>query len=239
MPPLDLHPEISGAIAWLMGFGFIGLFVLAILEKFVPLFPSYILLMLLGLTVPDLTTLVPTVAAITTGSVIGGLGWYAAGWSLGPDKVRSAVIRYGPYVLLRPTFYDRLAAAYHRNHFWTTLSGQIVPGVRIYLALPAGVLRLAPVTFVTATSLGSLMWNAPFLCLGFALRGTGQEVATIGFWGAVVLVTVEGGILFALRRRSKRSRRRPVPHPNPAAASPAADTTDGHSEHTPDPLPLL
>lgn len=193
--------EPSSAVSWLLSFGFVGVGCLAVAEKFVPLFPSYVLLMLLGLTVPDVPNLILTVVATTLGSVLGGFGWYAIGWWLGPQRARSAVARYGKYVLLRPALYDRLTKAYQRNHFWVTLSGQIIPAIRIYLALPAGVLRLQPKVFLMATSLGCFMWNGPFLCLGYALRGSGRDPVQVGFWAAIILIAVEGTILLAVRFR--------------------------------------
>lgn len=202
----DVPIDVPHGIALLLSFGLAGIFCLAIAEKFVPLFPSYILLMLLGLTVPDRPALLLTIAATTLGSVIGGLGWYAIGWTLGPQRARTAVGCYGKFVLLKVAFYDRLTDGYRRNHFWVTLSGQIVPAVRIYLALPAGALRLDTRTFLAATALGCLMWNAPFLCLGFALRSSGHDLAQVGFWAACAIVGLEGLILFAVRRRKAAAR---------------------------------
>ncbi|QPC91332.1 DedA family protein [Mesorhizobium sp. INR15] len=193
--------EPSSIVSLLLSFGFVGVGCLAIAEKFVPLFPSYVLLMLLGLTVPDIPTLVLTIVATTLGSVVGGLGWYAIGWWLGPQKARSAIAHYGKYVLLRPALYDRLTNAYQRNHFWVTLSGQIIPAIRIYLALPAGILKLQLRIFLTATLLGCFMWNGPFLCLGYALRGSGSDPVQVGFWAAIVLIAAEGTILLTVRVR--------------------------------------
>ena len=56
--------------------------------------------------------------------------------------------------------------------------------MRIYLALPAGVLRLEPRAFVAATAIGTVIWNMPFLTLGYALRGSGRDPVGIGFWVA-------------------------------------------------------
>lgn len=202
----DVSIDMPQGVAMLLSFGLAGIFCLAVAEKFVPLFPSYILLMLLGLTVPDGPALLFTIVATTLGSVFGGLGWYAIGWTLGPQRARAAVGRYGRFVLLKLAFYDRLTDGYRRNHFWVTLSGQVVPAVRIYLALPAGALRLDLKTFLAATTLGCLTWNAPFLCLGFALRSSGHDLAQIGFWTACTIVGLEGLILLAVRRRKAAAR---------------------------------
>lgn len=199
----EITLETSRIAAALLSFGLAGVGCLAVVERFAPIFPSYILLMLLGLTVPDDGMLALTVGVTTLGSVIGGLAWYGIGWSLGPNRTRSAVARLGKYILLKLALYDRLANAYRRNHFWVTLSGQIIPGVRVYMALPAGVLRLDPKIFLVATSLGCLLWNAPFLYLGYALRGSGHDPLQTGFWASIALLCIEGMILLALRLRSR------------------------------------
>lgn len=203
MTAQELVARAPGTIRLFMSFGLAGIFCLAVAEKFVPLFPSYILLMLLGLLVPDPLTLVSTIASMTAGSIVGGLGWFAIGWVFGPQRVRRTVARYGGYVLLRLSFYDRLTDTYRRNHFWVTLYGQVIPAVRIYLALPAGALRLDPRTFLAATSLGCLMWNGPFLCLGYALRQSGRDLTQIGFWTVIAIVATEGAVLIAVRLRSR------------------------------------
>ncbi|MBB3569224.1 VTT domain-containing protein [Rhizobium sp. BK491] len=203
MTAQELVTLAPGTVTLFTSFGLAGIFCLAVMEKFVPLFPSYILLMLLGLTMPDLLALALSIGAVTAGSVIGGLGWYGIGWLFGPRRVRRVVARYGGYLLLKLSFYDRLAGTYRRNHFWVTLSGQIIPAVRIYLALPAGALRLDPRTFLAATSLGCLMWNGPFLCLGYALRSSGRDVTQIGLWAAMAIIAAEGVALFVVSVRSR------------------------------------
>jgi membrane protein DedA with SNARE-associated domain len=65
--------------------------------------------------------------------------------------------------------------------------------------LPAGVLKLEPRAFLAATSLGTLIWNMPFLSLGYALRGSGRDPVSIGFWVAVVLIAAEFTILLGFR----------------------------------------
>jgi alkaline phosphatase len=191
--------ETSSTIVTLLSFGLVGIGCLAVVEKFVPLFPSYVLLMFLGMTVSDSATLAMTILVTTVGSVIGAVGWYGLGRALGSERIESLVARYGKFVLLRPSLYERLTGAYRSNHFWVTLVGQTLPTVRIYLALPAGVLRLEPRAFLAATSLGTLIWNMPFLSLGYALRGSDRDPVSIGFWVAIALIAAEFAILLGLR----------------------------------------
>jgi len=191
--------DTSSTIAMFLQFGLLGVGCLALAEKFVPLLPSYVLLMLIGLTISDSTMLVMTIAATSVGSVVGAIGWYGLGRALGSQRIESLVTRFGKFVFLRLSLYRQLTDAYRGNHFWVTLIGQTLPTVRIYLALPAGVLRLEPRAFVAATAIGTLIWNMPFLSLGYALRGSGHDPVSIGFWVVAILITVEVAIVLGIR----------------------------------------
>ena len=191
--------EASSAMTTLLSFGLIGAGCLALAEKFVPLLPSYVLLMFVGMTVSNGTALAMTVMATSIGSVIGAIGWYGLGRSLGSERIESLVTRFGKYVLLRPSLYGRLTSAYRSNHFWVTLIGHTLPTVRIYLTLTAGVLRLEPRSFLAATSLGTLIWNMPFVSLGYALRGSGRDPVSVGFWVAAGLIAAECAMLLGFR----------------------------------------
>lgn len=191
--------DTSSTIAMFLHFGLLGVGCLAVAEKFIPLLPSYVLLMLLGLTISDGKMLAMTILATSAGSVVGAIGWYGLGRALGSQRIEGLVMRFGKFVLLRPSLYRQLTDAYRGNHFWVTLIGQTLPTVRIYLALPAGVLRLEPRAFVTATAIGTVIWNMPFLSLGYALRGSGRDPVSIGFWVVVVLIAVEVTLILGFR----------------------------------------
>ncbi|AUC94145.1 DedA family protein [Bradyrhizobium sp. SK17] len=210
--------DTSSTIAMFLHFGLAGIGCLAIAEKFIPLLPSYVLLMLLGLTVPDGATLAMTILATSAGSVVGAIGWYGLGRTLGSQRIERLVARFGKFVLLRPSLYRQLTDAYRGNHFWVTLIGQILPTVRIYLALPAGVLRLEPRAFVMATAIGTVIWNMPFLSLGYALRGSGHDPVSLGFWVVVALIAVEVALFlgFRLYKRSLAPRHLAQPRALPA-----------------------
>lgn len=195
--------DTSSTIATLMSFGLIGVGLLALAEKFIPIFPSYVMLMILGMTAADGAALVGMIVATSVGSVMGAIGWYGLGRMLGAQRIEAVVARFGKYVLLKPSLYQRLTGAYRSNHFWVTLFGQTLPTVRIYLALPAGVLGLELKAFLAATSLGTLIWNMPFLSLGYALRSSGQDAVQVGFWVAAGLIASEVAILLALRFRKR------------------------------------
>lgn len=194
--------EVSPCITLLLSWGFVGVAGLALAEKLIPILPSYVLLLFLGMTVVGETSALPsTIAATLLGSAAGNLFWYGFGRALGAERVAALVARFGRYVFLSAALYDRLTLSYRRNQFWVTLVGQTIPTVRIYLALPAGVLRLPLGCFLAATILGSLLWNAPLVSLGYLLRGSGHDPAAVGLVVVAVLIAAELILILALRRR--------------------------------------
>ncbi len=62
---------------------------------------------------------------------------------------------------------------------------------RVYIGLPAGVLKLPAVSFLAAATLGILAWNLPFLLLGFLLKGTSHSLFYVGLRASIVLVAAE------------------------------------------------
>jgi alkaline phosphatase len=203
--------DASNLLAQFLGLGLLGTVCIALAEKLVPVVPSHVMLMLLGMTVTDSKARVVMVFSTTAGSLTGSLIWYGVGRTIGATHIETAVTRFGKYLFLRPRVYQRLVSAYRQNHFRVTLIGQTVPVARIYLALPAGILQLPVIPFATAAALGILMWNTPFLVLGFLLRGTGHDPADVGFWTSIVLVAMEVAIVFGARCFSSLSTDRVPP----------------------------
>jgi len=202
--------QVPAFASLLLGFGPAGIGAVALAEKMFPVVPSYLVLILLGVTtVTGESDLIIALVATTVGSTIGGLWWYGLGFALGSQRIEALVERFGRYVCVSPALYQRMAGAYRRNRFWVTVAGQTVPVVRVYLSVPAGVLGLAPVNFVAATFLGSLVWNAPLLTLGYILRGSDADPASFGLQLIAGMILFELVVLLAWRLGRGRRRAQP------------------------------
>ncbi|MGO1079524.1 DedA family protein [Inquilinus sp. CA228] len=195
-------PAADGLVDRVLGgVGLPQVFLAALAEKAIPVLPSYLLFPAIGMgaaTVPDLLL---RCAAATLGSVGGGLGWYLSGALIGPVRVRRLVKRHGRWVLLRPQLYDRMAEAYRRRPFAITVLGQLVPTVRIFQALPAGVLRLPLLPFLAATGIGALCWIVPLAVAGHVLHRYGWTASEAGVALLLTLLVLEGSALLIARHR--------------------------------------
>lgn len=191
----------------LLSLGLMGVFLVTALEKFIPVVPSYVMLLALGMSAPDLPRLTMMLGITVIGSLLGSAGWFAIGRTLGEQRIERLVARFGKYIFFPLPTYRRLAASYRRNRFRVTAFGQTIPVARVYLGLPAGVLKLPAISFLTAAALGILVWNLPFLLLGFVLKGTSHSLFYVGLRASIALVAAEFLIvgLIGMIRRARGS----------------------------------
>jgi membrane protein DedA with SNARE-associated domain len=96
------------------------------------------------------------------GSIVGSLGAY---W-LGAWGGRPAIDRWGRYLLLRPHEVDRAHAWFERRGEAVVFLGRLVPLIRAFVSLPAGIARMNLRKFFVFTLLGVIPW-----CVGLALAG--------------------------------------------------------------------
>lgn len=183
----------------LLDLGLLGIVALAFAEKLIPVLPSYLMLVFLGATyVQSVPELVGLVLATVCGSTLGALFWYGIGRLAGKERTNALVARFGRYIFLPAVRYRAMANAYETNQFWITLVAQTIPTIRIFLAMPAGVLRLKLTGFLPATILGICIWNTPLVVLGFMLRQSEFDPLQMGIIvvGAILLGELAVGLIF-------------------------------------------
>lgn len=152
--------------------GFFGIFVLTFMEKLIPVIPSYLMLILIGSLFGDETSLCTAIMVSVAGSLAGSLILYSAGMLMGGQKVKGIFIKYGKYIFISHERYDRMVNLYAKNSFIYTFSGQFIPVVRVYLAVPAGFMRVNPVEFLLPCLAGIFVYNATLMTMGYMFKGS-------------------------------------------------------------------
>lgn len=186
--------------------GYVGLAGLMLLECVFPPIPSEAILPFVGFAVGEgrfSFTLV--LIAATAGSVLGNLLLYVAARRGGIAMVQRHGARVGatPERLLRlERWFDRWGSA-------TVLAGRAIPLVRSTVSLPAGLARYSPPRFIVLTTIGSGIWNATLIGIGWALDDQWRSVeGTMGPASYVVVALLAAGCVAAAlvaRRRSRRA----------------------------------
>ncbi|MGA8070019.1 MAG: DedA family protein [Halobacteriota archaeon] len=143
--------------------GYTGVFVAMGLESACIPLPSEVIMPFAGFVVwKGELTLIGVALAGTAGSLAGSLVAYSVGAYGGLPVLE----RYGKYVLIRKSELDRAHAWFGRYGETAVLVSRVLPIVRTFISLPAGVARMDVKKFSLYTVLGSLPW-----CFGLAYVG--------------------------------------------------------------------
>ena len=154
-------------------FGYLAIFVLSVAQSCCVPTSSELTLGFAGaLAATGRLNLVGAILAGAVGEVVGA---YLA-WVIGRTAGRAIVDRYGKYVLLTHHDLDRAEAWYSRHERWGVFGGRLLPVVRNFVALPAGVAEVPLVRFGLLTAAGSLVWDGAMAGIGY---GVGSRWHTI------------------------------------------------------------
>ncbi len=97
------------------------------------------------------------------GSVLGALFNYYLACQWG----RLAVLKFGRWFGLSAYHLDRVEDFFSRHGEITTFVGRLLPGIRQYISLPAGLGRMNLFRFVAYTTIGSGIWVTVLAVVGF------------------------------------------------------------------------
>lgn len=158
--------------------GYIGIFLLMLLENIIPPIPSELIMPLSGFVAArGKLDIVLVVIVGTAGSVIGALPWYFLGARLGEQRMYHLVDRYGRWLTLSRKNID-VASKWYKRHGWgATVAGRLIPALRTLISVPAGIIRMPILPFIACSTIGSLVWVALLSAVGYVLESQYEAVA--------------------------------------------------------------
>jgi len=175
--------------------GELGIGLLIFLENVVPPVPSEVILPLAGFRARTgaLNVWLAWPAA-TAGSVLGAIALYGLGAWLGYDRLHALAGKRW-FFLTSQKDLDRGQRIFGRHGGKVVLLGRCVPVVRSLVSIPAGIVRMPLPRFLLLTAIGSGVWNALFIGLGWYLGDHWDRVQT---WLGPVTYVVLGLALVGL-----------------------------------------
>ena len=211
---------------FISSYGYLAIFILMLAESACIPVPSELTMLFAGALSAGAVagahlSLVPAIAAGVAGNVAGS---YLA-WGIGAYGGRAAWHRWGRYILLRDDDIDRAERWFGRHGGKAVFFGRLLPVVRTFISLPAGLARMRPVRFGVYTVLGCIPWTAALAFTGYLVGKNwgnvvsalhGPSYALAGLCGLLVIFV----IVILLRRRRRE-------HGAPRGQG----TPGGHSEH--------
>ncbi len=194
--------------------GLPGIFALmAISSACIPL-PSEIVMLFAGFAVADPgqsashhhLTMVGIVLAGLLGTIVGSWAAYAVGRGGRLELLE----RHGQVFHMGPKQIERADRWFSRYGEATVLFGRLVPLVRAFVSLPAGVARMPLARFTAYSLAGALPWVLGLALAGHALGGDWTSVRKgFEYVDYAILALAVVAVAYALVRR-RRSRRDPA-----------------------------
>lgn len=150
--------------------GYLGIFLLMLLESIFPPIPSELIIPFAGFAAATgQLNFIGVLIAASTGAVVGMVPWYVAGRLFGLGRVRTLADRYGRWLTLNAEEVDTATRAFHRFGPWIVLFGRLVPLIRTLISVPAGLAKMGAVPFFVASFIGALVWNTLLAGAGYLL----------------------------------------------------------------------
>lgn len=183
---------IGGIIAWavqvimdlIQTAGYPGIVLLMAFESMCLPIPSEVVLPFAGALValgrlgitgdPMWDTLLVALAG-TLGCTIGSVIAYYIGQRGGRPFIR----KYGRYIRLNEKHLDMTECWFHKYGDWAVLGSRLLPVVRTFISLPAGIACMPFKRFVVLSTIGSLPWCLVLSYIGLVLGDNWQTVESL------------------------------------------------------------
>ncbi len=153
--------------------GYSGVGAAMMIESMCIPLPSEMILPLAGFMVADgKVDLWLANAAVAAGSMIGSLIAYTVGFYGG----RPFILKYGKYFFFSEEHFYKAENTFNKYGSAAVFFGRLLPVIRTFISLPAGMARMNLKKFILFSLTGMLPWNFILIFLGYKL---GQQYETV------------------------------------------------------------
>ncbi len=155
--------------------GYPGITIVMFLEMVFPPIPSEVIMPFAGFLAGRgemnifLVILAGNIGTITSAIVL----YYIGAWA-GEPVVRRFVKKYGRFMMVSEKDLDRTLNIFDKRGELVIFFGRLIPLIRTFVSLPAGMNRMSMKKFVLYTTIGSTVWNT-FLGVGGMILGENWE----------------------------------------------------------------
>lgn len=191
--------------------GYLGIALLMALENLVPPIPSEVIMPLSGFAVTQgKLQFTYVVLAGTIGSVLGATPWYFLGKLWGLKRTREIADRYGKWLTLSGEDVHKAKIWFDSKGYMATAIGRLVPGIRTYISLPAGISKMPFSPFLIYSTAGSIIWVSFLTYAGYILGENYQRIGTylkpLSTFVLILIVVIS--IYWIVKRRATKDSRR-------------------------------
>ena len=210
MDPLSLLPQASitgpivdAATDFIDSVGAIGVFVLMTLESACIPVPSEAIMLFAGFNVStgDMTLLAIILAGVA-GNIVGSAIAYGAGY-----YGRIELLDRNRLIHVNRRHLDQADRWFERHGDATVFFTRMLPIIRTFISLPAGVARMPFGRFIALTTLGCIPWVTALALIGREVGDNWEDWRhNLEYLDYLVGVAIVAGIVYLLVRRRRTPR---------------------------------
>lgn len=152
--------------------GYFGIFILMFLESTVFPIPSEVVMIPAGYLAYKGEMNIYIVILL---GILGSLGGALFNYYFALKFGRTFLLKYGKYFFVSHESIEKTEKFFKNHGHISTFSGRLIPGLRHYISLPAGLAKMNLFVFCLYTSLGAALWVTILTVLGYYL-GDNQEL---------------------------------------------------------------
>lgn len=180
--------------------GYVGIFLLMLLEAVFPPIPSELIVPFAGFAAGQgQLNFLGVILAATAGSLVGMLPWYFVGRLFGLERVKWLADRIGRWFAFNADEIDYAARIFDRWGRPIVLVGRLFPILRTLISVPAGLAKMNFLAFALFSAIGMLIWNTVLVSAGYLLH---EHYHLVESWldplTWLVLIAVVGLYVFRL-----------------------------------------
>jgi membrane protein DedA with SNARE-associated domain len=205
--------------SWYLHTGYLGILLAMTLESCCIPLPSEIVMPLAGYFVYQSTVNQTGQFSLWGVALVGAIGCLLGStiaYIIGATGGRPLLLKYGKYILISKADSDRADRWFQRHGAPVAFFSRLLPVVRTYISLPAGIAEMKLPQFLLFTFLGSLPWTFALAWLGMWLGDQGKITDPtmlpdrLGgiFHGldAVILIALVAAVAYYVYRHVKHDR---------------------------------
>ncbi|HET9429470.1 MAG TPA: DedA family protein [Allosphingosinicella sp.] len=191
--------------------GYVGVFLLMLLETVFPPVPSEVIMPVAGLRAANgPMTLGGVIASGTAGAMVGNLFWYLVARGVGVDRLKRFIDRRGRWLALDWYDVEKIEKLFGSHGAWVVFFARMLPTARTMISVPAGFLRMHLASFFLWSAFGTAVWSSALALAGYGLgMQFGQVEDIVGPVSSGIIALIVLGYVWRQvtwnRRIAKRS----------------------------------
>lgn len=193
--------------------GYLGVALLMFAENIFPPIPSELIMPFAGFAAArGDVSLRGVLLAGTVGTLLGTLPWYYLGRTVGCERLARWADRHGRWFTMNGEEVLQADRWFRRHCGKAVLIGRLVPTVRTLISIPAGIATMRLGKFLLYSFIGTLIWNAALVTMGYQL---GENYDRVGQYlepitkGVLILIVITYAYR-VIRHRPRGEKRAPV-----------------------------